>query len=183
MRLNHRCVFLLSAAAAAAACDLPPSGESERQEAANQMAAERRRAGAGAEGKAEEGRLSIKAPGIDIAIAVPDAVRDRAQANVESEFLPPGSRARGIHVEGDGGNHAAGRDSVEIRFTAPQPPAEVARWYNDPARRPKFAISGAEQAEGEQVLTGTTKDGAPMRVHLAARGTATDGRLVLVDRD
>jgi hypothetical protein len=168
-------------AAAAAACDLPPSGESERQEAANQMAAERQRASA--EGKAEEGRLSIKAPGIDIAIAVPDAVRDRAQANVESEFLPPGSRARGIHVEGDGGNLAAGRDSVEIRFTSPQPPAEVVAWYRDAARRPKFTISGAERAEGEQILTGTTAEGAPIRVHLAARETGTDGRLVLVDRD
>lgn len=180
MKLRSLSVVVLGAAAAAA-CDLPPSSEAEKQEAANQMAAERRRAGA--EGKAEEGRLSIKAPGIDIAIAVPDAVRERAQANVESEFLPPGSRARGIHVEGDGGNRAAGRDSVEIRFAAPQAPAEVVAWYRDPARRAKFTISGAERAEGEQVLTGTTADGAPMRVHIAARATGTDGRLVLVDRD
>jgi hypothetical protein len=175
------CGAVLICAAAAAACDLPPSSEAEKAEAANQMAAEQQRAGA--EGKAEEGRLSIKAPGIDIAIEVPDAVRDRAQANVRSEFLPPGSRVRGFHVQGDGGNHAAGRDSVEIRFTAPQPPSDVVGWYNDPARRPKFTISGAERAEGEQVLTGTTAEGAPVRVHLAARGTGTDGRLVLVDRD
>jgi hypothetical protein len=180
MKLRTICMAAIGAGAAAA-CDLPPSSEAEKAEAANQMAAERQRAGA--EGKAEEGRLSIKAPGIDIAIAVPDAVRERAQANVESEFLPPGSRARGIHVEGDGGNMSAGRDSVEIRFAAPQPPAEIVRWYNDPARRAKFTMSGAERAEGEQILTGTTAQGAPIRVHLAARGTGTDGRLVLVDRD
>jgi hypothetical protein len=146
------------------------------------MAAEQRRAGA--EGKAEEGRLSIKAPGIDIAIAVPDAVRDRARANVESEFLPPGSRVSGIHVQGDGGNHAAGRDSVEIRFAAPRPPAEAAGWYNDPARRAKFTIRRTQALQQETVLTGTSAEGAPITVHLAARpdGT-TDGRLVLVDRD
>jgi hypothetical protein len=170
-------------AAAAAACDMPPSGESERQEARNQMAAEAR--AAGAEGKAEEGRLSVKAPGIDIAITVPDAVRGRANANVESDFLPPGSRASGFHVQGDGGDPAAGRDSVEIRFISPQPPSEAAAWYKDPARRAKFTIAGAEPAEGEMVLTGTTAQGAPIRVHLAARsdGTGTDGRLVLIDRD
>ncbi|HEX8193744.1 MAG TPA: hypothetical protein VF552_12680 [Allosphingosinicella sp.] len=180
MKLSTCCI-ILAGAAAAAGCDLPPSGESERQEAANQMAAERSRAGA--EGKAEEGRLSIKAPGIDIAVAVPDAVRDRARANVESEFMPPGSRVRGVHIEGDGGNLAAARDSVEIRFTAQQAPADVVAWYRDAARRPKFTISGAERAEGEQILTGTTAEGAPLRVHIAAREAGTDGRLVLVDRD
>ena len=180
MKLSTCCV-ILAGAGAAAACDLPPSGESERREAANQMAMERQRAGA--EGKAEEGRASIRAPGIDIAIHVPQAVRGRARANVQSEFLPPESQASGIHIEGDGGDRAAGHDSVEIRFTSPQPPAEVVAWYRDPARRAKFSISGAERAEGEQVLTGTTAEGAPIRVHLAARGTGTDGRLVLVDRD
>lgn len=180
MKLIKICTAGLGALAAAA-CDMPPSGESERQEAANQMAAEQR--AAGAEGKAEEGRLSIKAPGIDIAINVPDAVRDRAHANVESDFLPPGSRASGIHVQGDGGNRAVGRDSVEIRFISPQPPAEAAAWYNDAARRAKFTIARSERQGAEMVLTGTTAQGAPLTVHLAARGTGSDGRLVLVDQD
>jgi hypothetical protein len=180
MKLSTICIATLGAAAAAA-CDLPPSGESERQEAANQMAAERQRAGA--EGKAEEGRLSFKAPGVDVAINVPIAARDRARANVESKFLPPGSRASGIHVEADGGNVAAGRDSVEIRFTSPQPPAELTRWYQDPGRRAEFTISRAERKPGEIVLHGINAERAPIRVHLAPREGGTDGRLVLIDRE
>lgn len=173
---------IATAAAALAACDMPPSSEREKQEVANQVAAEQARAGA--EGKAEEGRLSIQAPGVDIAISVPDAVRDRARANVDSEFLPPGSRASGIHVQGDGGDRAAGRDSVELRFAVDRPPAEVAAWYRDPARQPHFTIATAAR-EGEViVLSGTHREGAPLTVRLAARdGGGTDGRLILVDRD
>ena len=176
-----RFVFIAAATVAIAGCDMPPSGEGERREAANQMAAERARAGA--EGKAEEGRLSIQAPGIDIAINVPDSVRGRARANVQSEFLPPGSRASGIHVQGDGGDRASGRDSVELRFAVDRPPAEIAAWYRDPARAPHFTIASAQRQGDALLLAGTNSEGAPITVRLAAREGGTDGRLVLVDRD
>jgi hypothetical protein len=170
----------LAGAAVLSACDMP-SGETERQEAAAHEAAEK--GPAGAEGKAEEGRLSIRAPGVDIAINVPEAVRGHARANANSEFLPQGSEVSGIHVQGDGGDHNAGRDSVELRFAAAQPPAQVAAWYRDPARRQHFTIAEAAR-EGEGILlTGTTHEGAPIRVHLMPRAGGTDGRLVLVDRD
>ncbi|HEX8643083.1 MAG TPA: hypothetical protein VF702_04130 [Allosphingosinicella sp.] len=169
----------IAAAAALAGCDMPPSGEGERREAANQMAAERARAGA--EGKAEEGRISIQTPGVDIAINVPDSVRGRAHANVRSELLPPGSRASGLHVQGSDG--AAGGDSVELRFAVDRPPAEIAAWYRDPARAPNFTIASAAREGNAIVLAGTSREGGPIHVRLMPRGSGTDGRLVSADRD
>lgn len=166
-------------AAAAAACSMP-SGESERRDADNRM----ERAKAGAEGKAEEGRLSIKAPGVDIAINVPDAMRARARADADSDVLPPGSQVSGLHVQGDGGDRAQGRDSVELRFSSTEPPEQVAAWYRNPARRDHFTIAEARREGGTIVLAGASKDGGPMTVRLSpGAGAGTDGRLILVDRD
>lgn len=170
------------AAAALAGCSFP-SGESERREADNQIAAAR--AAAGAEGKAEEGRLSIQAPGVDIAISVPEAMRSRARAGADSDVLPPGAQVSGLHVQGDGGAGGTGNDSVEMRFISPQAPAEIAAWYRDPARHAHFRIDGARREGGEIVLSGTNaRSGGAIVARLGARaGGGTDGRLVLVDRD
>jgi hypothetical protein len=171
----------LAAGLAVAACSMP-TGEGERQEAAKQEAAER--AKAGAEGKAEEGRLSIQAPGLDIAINVPDAMRGRARADTDSDVLPPDARVSGLHVQGDGGDRAAGRDSVELRFSSSEPPERLAAWYRDPARRDHLTISEARREGDAIVLSGAAKDGGPVTVRLSPRaGAGTDGRLILVDRD
>jgi hypothetical protein len=167
------------AALAAAGCSMP-SGEAERREADNQIA----QAKAGAEGKAEEGRVSIQAPGVDIAINVPDAMRGRARANTRNDMLPPGTQVSGLHVQGDGGDPSRGRDSVELRFTSAEAPERVAAWYRDPARRGKFTISSARREGGSIVLAGTSKDGGPLTVRLSPdAGSGTDGRLILVDRE
>ena len=169
-------------AAAAAAALLAGCGGDEDEELPPANAAQASRPAA--EGKAEEGRLSIKAPGVDIAINVPDAMRDRARAGADSELLPPGAAVSGIHIAGDGGDRNAGRDSVELRFVSDQPPEQVAAWYRDPARRPDFTIAAARR-EGEAiVLEGANSDGGgPLVVRLSPRRSGTDGRLVLVDRD
>jgi len=170
---------LCAVLAAAAGCSMP-SGEAERREADNQMAQRK----AGAEGKAEEGRLSIQAPGVDIAINVPDAMRGRARADTNSELLPPGSQVSGLHVQGDGGDPAKGRDSVELRFTSAEPPEQVAAWYRKPERRGHFTISSAQREGNSIVLAGASRDGGPMTVRLSpGTGVGTDGRLILVDRD
>jgi len=168
--------------AALGACSFP-SGEAERQEVANQVA--EARAAAGAEGKAEEGRLSIQAPGVDIAISVPDAMRGRARAGTDSDLLPPSAQVSGLHIQGDGGDGGAGHDSVEMRFTSAQAPAEIAGWYRDPARHEHFRIDNATREGDEIVLAGTIiESGGAIVARLKPRqGGGTDGRLVLVDRD
>lgn len=171
-------------AAALAGCSFP-SGESERKELDNQVAAARAAAGAGAGGKAEEGRLSIQAPGVDIAISVPEEMRNRARAGADTDVLPPGARISGLHVQGDGGAGSDGSDSVELRFVAAQPPAEVAAWYRDPARRRHFRIDAARREGEELVLSGTNaQSGGALVARIRPRADGgTDGRLVLAERD
>lgn len=174
-----RWVAVLAGAGALGACEMP-SGETDRQEVANEIAAAQ--VNALAEGKAEEGRLSIKAPGVDIAINVPEEMRSRARADADSEVLPPDAQVSGLHVEGDGGR--GGGDSVELRFSTAQPVDQVVAWYRDPARREHFTISDARREGEETVLSGNNADGGgPLTVRLRAGPSGTDGRLILVGRD
>ena len=139
---------------------------------------------AGAEGKAEEGRLSIKGPGVDLAINVPDALRGRVQVDADGGIMPPGAAVSGMHVQGDGGDEGGGRDSVELRFTVPEAPERVVAWYRDPARTRDFSVATARREGEEILLSGTSREGGPFTVRLGARpGGGTDGRLVLVDRN
>jgi hypothetical protein len=174
-----RAIVCIAAAAVLAGCGGPERDE----ETVGTNLAGNAAAPAAAEGKAEEGRLSIEAPGVDIAINVPASMRGRARAEADSELMPPGAEVSGLHVAGNGGDQAAGRDSVELRFTAAQPVDRIAAWYRDPARAQDFTIASARREGEDVVLTGANRDGGPISVRLRARGQGTDGRLVLSDRD
>jgi hypothetical protein len=136
-------------------------------------------------GKAEEGRLSIKGPGIDLAISVPEALRGRARVDGDNNIMPPGAAIAGMHVQGNGGDAQAGQDSVELRFTSEQSVEDVAAWYRDPARSADFRVTAARREGAETVIAGTTGGqdaGGTFTARLTARaGGGTNGRLILVD--
>lgn len=128
-----------------------------------------------AEGKSDEGKLSLKGPGIDVSINIPEVARRQIRAGDESQLLPPGSALAGLHIQGG----ESGGGGVELRFTSDQPPDQAAAWYRDPARAGEFTIASARSEGAETILSGRTRDGGDFTVHLAARGTGTGGRLVL----
>jgi hypothetical protein len=135
-----------------------------------------------AEGKAEAGRVTIKAPGFDMSVAIPEEVARRATADSRSGIIPPDARFSGVHVEG--GRDGAAGGAVELRFSSAEPPRAVAAWYRDAARAEHFSIASAE-AEGQGMrLSGTTaRDGDPFVVHLApGEGGGTDGRVAITGR-
>lgn len=136
-----------------------------------------------AEGKAEEGRLSISAPGFEMKINIPESIRREAGINDDSGVIYPNSRFSGIHVEG-GSDDARNDGEVELRFASDDPPATVVRWYRDPARATDFTVSSAAREDEAVVIAGTTTDNdGEFRAHLSARaGGGTDGRVVLADR-
>src|ERR1044072_8709484 len=51
-------------------------------------------------GKAEEGRLSIHAPGFDMKINIPEGIRREAGIDDDSGVIYPNSTLSGTHVEG-----------------------------------------------------------------------------------
>lgn len=136
-----------------------------------------------AEGKAEEGRLSISTNGFEMKIDIPESLRREARINDDSRVIYPNSRMNGIHVEGgrDGGNGNDGE--VELRFTTADSPDLVERWYRDPGRAADFTVESAARQGNAFVVTGTRKeDQGRFRISLTARqGGGTDGRAVLSD--
>src|SRR3712207_1955013 len=84
-----RWVAALAAGAALVACQADPEREAEENVTA---------AAPSAEGKAEEGRIAIKAPGFDLAIAMPKEVAEEARAERDSKLLYPGAVIRGLLV-------------------------------------------------------------------------------------
>lgn len=142
-------------------------------------------AGAAAEGKAEDGRFSIKGPGFDMKIAIPKGVADQAEVDSDSGLLYPGASLSGMHIEAGGSAAPAKKNSgVELRFTSADAPDKVAGWYRDPARAGDFSVASARREGASVVIAGTQKsdgDGFKLRLSPGAAG-GTEGRLTLSER-
>ena len=156
-----------------AACEMK-IGKDDKQQAQSEAAGS-------ADGKSEDGAISIDAPGFDLKLNIPDAVR--TQIGTDGEVLYPGAKLAGLHVQATDGS-GAGDDSVELRFTTPDAPAKVAAWYRDPNQAKEFVVSSTQQ-QGETYRTaGTSKgDGDPFTLTLRpAAGGGTEARILLQDR-
>ena len=171
--IPHRRILPLAALILLAACEMKV-GTDKDEKAATQ-------ATASAEGKSEDGSISIDAPGFDLKLNIPDALR--AQVGSDGEILYPGSKLAGLHVQAADGS-GPGEDSVELRFTTGDAPAKVAAWYRDPAQAKELVVTSvAQQGEGYRI-SGTSKpDGDPFELTLSpAAGGGTEGRILLQDR-
>jgi hypothetical protein len=127
-----------------------------------------------AEGKAGDNMVSIKAPGVDIKVNIPESVR--GDINSGGDTLYPGAQVGGMHIEA--GGRGPDNGAVEIRFTSGDSPDKVAAWYRDPARK-HFKID-SETGEGAGfVFNGHETDGnSRFKVRLNPRnGGGTDATL------
>jgi hypothetical protein len=150
---------LLIAAGAAGTLALAGCGAPAGNEAsANRNAA--------AESKAENGQLTVRAQGVDLKIDLPPPLR-RMAGDREGAFLYPGA----VAGSGDQGD----------RFHSDDAPDLVARWYQDRARAPRFAITTVEREGPATVLTGIVRGGDGIRTRLtpSARGGGTDGQIIV----
>lgn len=135
-----------------------------------------------AAGRAEEGRVTVEAPGFNMSISIPEGLRSEANMDDNDGLIYPGSNFSGIHVLGRDDN--AGQSEVELRFTSADPLDRVVAWYRDAARAPEFSISGATREGGDFVISGTRRnDNGRFTLRLAQRGSGVDGRLLLIDND
>ena len=137
-----------------------------------------------AENKAEEGQVSINAPGVQMKINIPEGLRHEASIHDDSGLIYPGSTMSGMDIEGSrAGEHGKSDGQVELRFASTDGPDVVAHWYQDPARARDFTIASATREGPAYVFAGTRRDGGgAFRVRLAARqGGGTDGRVLLTD--
>jgi hypothetical protein len=139
-----------------------------------------------AENKAEEGQVSINAPGVQMKINIPEGLRHETSIHDDHGLIYPGSTMSGMHVEGSReGEQGKSEGEVELRFASTDGPDKVAHWYQDPARARDFTISSATRDGAAFVFAGTRADGGGRyRVRLAPRpGGGTDGRVLLSDNN
>ena len=138
---------------------------------------------ASAAGRAEDGRLTIEAPGFNLAVTVPEGFDGRSDSGGDSGLVYPGARVAGIHVQGgrDRGDH--GRDEVELRLTSADAPDRVVGWYRDPGRADRFTISSTTREGDTTVIAGTgrrNQERFTLRVSARAGG-GSDMRLLIAD--
>ena len=133
-----------------------------------------------AEGKAEEGKISIKAPGVDLAISVPKELTGDAKASKDSKILYPGAGLAGMAIAAGNGKQEGDTD-VEMRFMTADPLDKVVAWYRDPARADGFRLNQAVRDGDGIVITGIqNRDHHPFKVRLTrGRSGSTVGRLTV----
>lgn len=138
-----------------------------------------------AEGKAEEGKISLKMPGLDMTLSLPKGVADEARAERDSKLLYPGATLRGMAIAAGPDSDKSGDSEVEIRFSTPDPVDKVAAWYRDPARRDGFQLKSAARDGEAWLVAGVQKrDDHQFKLRLGARpGGGTDGQLTVRHRD
>jgi hypothetical protein len=138
-----------------------------------------------AEGKAEEGKISVKAPGFDLALSLPKEMAGEAKVDRDSKVLYPGATISGIAIASGAGGNDGGDSEVEMRFSTADSPEVVAGWYRDPARAVGYRLDKAGKEGDGWVLHGTQKrDNHPFKVRLTPReGGGTEGRLTVRHRD
>ena len=140
-----------------------------------------------AENKAEEGQVSINAPGVQMKINIPEGLRHEAAIHDDSGLVYPGSTMSGMDVEGardaNQGQGQSQSGQVELRFASTDAPDKVAHWYQDPARRASFTLASSGRDGAAYVFAGTKRDGGGrFHIRLAPRaGGGTDGRVLLTD--
>jgi hypothetical protein len=158
------------------ACEMKIGKEDERAEPPAKVQAKPEQPAAG---KAEDGRFSIKGPGFDMKINIPEEMAQRVDADGDNHLLYPGASISGMHIEA-----SKPSSGVEMRFTTPDAPQKVAAWYRDPARADGFKIQTAKQ-DGEAITIAGAQngDGDPFSVRLSpGSGGGTEGRLMLAGR-
>ncbi len=144
---------------------------------------------ASAQGQAEDGRVTVKAPGVDISVRLPDAVRNRMSTDGNNQILPPNVRIGGVHVQGDGSEGGSGGNgAVDLTFRSDQAPDQLAAWYRDPQRAQHFTIASDAREGAAIVIGGATRGsggdgGGRFTVRLSpGQGGGTEGRLSISER-
>ncbi|HEX6375891.1 MAG TPA: hypothetical protein VFZ91_09225 [Allosphingosinicella sp.] len=174
---DPRLCTILAAAAFLGACEAKIDSDEADNGAANAQVS--------AEGKAEEGKISVKAPGFDLKLSLPKGMAGEARVERDSKLLYPGAVLRGMAIVAGQGTGKGDNTEVEIGFSTPEPVDAVAAWYRDPARAEGFRLERAARQGDGWLVTGVQKrDEHRFKLVLSPRpGGGTDGRLTVRHRD
>lgn len=160
------CLVLLSACEMRIGNDAPPVADN-----------------ASAAGRAQDGRMTIEAPGFNLSVTVPEGMSGRSEVGNDSGLVYPGARVIGLHVQGGRDSGSRDRDEVELRLASADAPDRILAWYRDPGRADRFTLTSTTQEGGATVLTGTgRRDNERFTLRISARdGGGSNMRLLIAD--
>lgn len=140
---------------------------------------------ASAAGRAENGQLTVEAPGFNLSVTIPEGMTDRGSVSDDNGLVYPGSTIAGVHVQGRREERGHNNGEVEIRLASNDAPDRVAAWYRDPARADRFSAASTTQDGDATVISGTgRRDNERFTLRIAPRaGGGSDMRLLLADAD
>lgn len=138
---------------------------------------------AGASGKAENGQLTIEAPGFNLSVTVPEGMTERTSVDDDNGLVYPGATIAGVHVQGRREERDGHGGEVELRLTSGDAPGRVAAWYRDAARADRFSVASTTRDGDATVIRGTgRRDNERFTLRIAPRaGGGSDMRLLLAD--
>lgn len=113
------------------------------------------------------GRIQIKAPGIQGSITLPKMPLDAKNFDIDGVTLYPGSTLKNLKVN-DGQGDKDGQ--VIVEFESPAAPTVVRDWFRDNMTKQGFKVTTKDDN-----LIGTTDDGQPFALQLRAQGDKTKG--------
>lgn len=139
---------------------------------------------ASAAGRAENGQLTVEAPGFNLSVTIPEGVTERGNVDDDNGLVYPGARVSGVHVQGrreERGAHGGGE--VELRLTSADAPDRIASWYRDPARAGDFTVASTARDGDATLISGTgRRDNERFTLRISPRaGGGSDMRLLLSD--
>lgn len=120
------------------------------------------------------GRIQIKAPGIQGSITLPKMPLDAKNFDIDGVTLYPGSTLKNLKVN-DKGSDKEGE--VIVEFESPAAPTVVRDWFRDNMTKQGFKVTTKDDN-----LIGTTDDGQPFALQLSAVGNGKTKGLMQVGR-
>lgn len=123
--------------------------------------------------KADGDRLSLKLPGLNASVTVPDLNMDGGDIDLDGMAVHPGTKLAGMDVDGD-------RDggTVTMRFTDPAAPAQVADHYVKAAPAAGYTLDASRP---DRVSGHKREAGKDSRFAIALRpaGSGTEGTITV----
>ncbi|WP_294256550.1 hypothetical protein [uncultured Sphingomonas sp.] len=120
------------------------------------------------------GRIQIKAPGIQGSITLPKMPLDAKNFDIDGVTLYPGSTLKNLKVNDNQGDKDG---QVIVEFESPAAPTAVRDWFRDNMTKQGFKVTTKDDN-----LIGTTDDGQPFALQLSASGDARTKGLMQVGR-
>lgn len=118
------------------------------------------------------GRIQIKAPGVQGSITLPKVPLDAKNFDIDGVTLYPGSTLKNLKVNDSQGDKDG---QVIVEFESPAAPTVVRDWFRDNMTKQGFKVTTKDVN-----LIGTTDDGQPFALQLSAQGDAKTKGLMQV---